>query len=219
MSTYDMNGATEYKIDETGSLFSLEFTMGAVYTKNILPTDPTIFSSLGAYNFTVSFQHDVTSDYILAITMPRALPVLQKSACPAVGLGSTYTCAADSANSLITLSGLVDVGKTLAAKTDITFSIGQSIQNPGAFIAPGQYSFLLTTGAGGKVDKGTWIDTNTTHYKGSTILAFTGAISSEVVGAVEVAITFTVYPRSVVPEDAYMVLTVPEDFEPEEDAK
>jgi len=55
MRTYDMAGSTEYKIDETGSLFFLEFTMGAVYGKSIFPTDPTIFSSLGAYNFTLSF--------------------------------------------------------------------------------------------------------------------------------------------------------------------
>jgi len=110
--------------------------------------------------------------------MPRTLPVLQKAACPVFGLGSTYTCNADSANSVITLTGLVDAGKTLPALTDLTFSIGQSIQNPGAFIAPGEYSFLLTTGIGGKVDEGIYTDTNTTHYKGSTILAFTGAISS-----------------------------------------
>ena len=219
MATYDMVGATEYKIDETGSLFFLEFTMGAVYCKNIVPTDPTIFSSQGAYNFTMSFQHPVTSDYILKITMPRLLPVLQKAACPVVGLGSVYTCNADSANSVITLSGMVDAGKTLPAKTDITFSIGQSIQNPGAFVAPGEYSFLLTTGAGGKVDEGTWTDRNTTHYKGSTIVAFTGSISSQLVGATGVAITFTVMPRSTVPADAYFVLEVPEAFEPEEDGR
>lgn len=111
--------------------------MGAVYTKSIFPTDPTIFSSSGAYNFTLSFQHDITSDYILKITMPRTLPVLQKAACPVVGLGKAYTCSADSANGVITIAGIVDVGKTLPAKTDIMFSVGQSIQNPGAFIAPG----------------------------------------------------------------------------------
>ena len=55
LATYVMAGSTEYKIDETASLFFLEFTMGAVYVTNILPTDPTIFSSLGAYNFTISF--------------------------------------------------------------------------------------------------------------------------------------------------------------------
>ena len=55
MTTYEMEGATEYKIDETGSLFFLEFTMGAVYGKSVFPSDPTIFSSLGRYNFTLSF--------------------------------------------------------------------------------------------------------------------------------------------------------------------
>jgi hypothetical protein len=151
--------------------------------------------------------------------MPRALPVLQKSACPVLGLGSAYTCTADSASGTITLTGLVSAGKTLAAETDLTFSIGQSIQNPGGFVAPGTYSFLLTTANGGEVDTGTWTDTNTTHYEGSTILAFTGSISSTVVGATGVALTFTVYPRSVVPQDAYIVLKIPEAFEPEPDGK
>jgi hypothetical protein len=72
----------------------------------------------------------------------------------------------------------------------------------------------LTTANGGAVDAGTWTDTNTTHYQGSTILAFSGTISSTVVGAEDVSISFTVYPRSVVPKDAYMILSVPEDFEP-----
>ena len=55
LSTYDMNGVTEYKIDNSGSLFFLEFTMGKVFGKSIYPTVRTIFSSAGAYNFTISF--------------------------------------------------------------------------------------------------------------------------------------------------------------------
>jgi hypothetical protein len=77
----------------------------------------------------------------------------------------------------------------------------------------------LTTANGGSVDTGTWTDTNTTHYEGSTILAFSGTISTTVVGAQSVAISFTVYPRSVVPKGAYMILTVPKDFEPEDNGK
>lgn len=118
-----MDGSTSYKIDETSSLFFLAFTMGDVYCYSVIPTDPTIFSSLGAYNFTMAFQHDIPSDYILHITLPNTIPVLQKAGCPVVGLGSPYTCAADSANGIITISGLVDPGKTLPAMTNITFSI------------------------------------------------------------------------------------------------
>lgn len=55
IATYEMSGVTEYLIDSTGSLFFLEFTMGAVYGKSIYPTVPTIFTSTGAYNFTLSF--------------------------------------------------------------------------------------------------------------------------------------------------------------------
>jgi hypothetical protein len=55
MVTYEMDGATSYKIDETSSLFFLTFTMGDVFCYSVIPTDPTIFSSSGGYNFTMAF--------------------------------------------------------------------------------------------------------------------------------------------------------------------
>lgn len=167
----------------------------------------------------MAFQHDVPSDYILKITLPSAIPVLQKAGCPVIGLGSSYTCAADSANGVITLTGLADPGKFLPAMTNITFSIQRTLQNPGAFIAPGKYSFLLTTASGGDVDGGTYIDTNATHYKGSTITSFSATISSTAVGETGVSILFTLQPLATVPKGAYFVLTVPEQFEPEGDGK
>jgi hypothetical protein len=127
----------------------------------------------------------------LKIYIAPKISVLQKSGCPVDGLGTGYTCAADSANGLIILTGLVDPGKILPSMTNITFTIKQTLQNPGAFIAPGKYSFLLTTASGGDVDGGDYTDFNTTHYRGSVILSFKAEISSTQVGAPDVTIKFT----------------------------
>jgi hypothetical protein len=63
----------------------------------------------------------------------------------------------------------------------------------------------LTSG-GGQVDKGTFVDTNATHYYGSYITAFNATISSQVAGKQPVSITFTLKPKNVVAAGAYMVL-------------
>ena len=106
---------------------------------------------------------------------------------------------------MITLRGLVGA-TTLAAGKSITFSIQQVIQNPGTFIAPGEFSFQVLTSSGGKVDQGTYTDTNATHYYGSYITAFNATISSQVAGKQPVSITFAVKPKNIVAAGAYMVL-------------
>jgi hypothetical protein len=78
-------------------------------------------------------------DYALEITVPRTLVVLQKAGCGVVGLGAAYLCAGDASGNMITLRGLVTT--TLTADKPITFSVQQVIQNPGTFIAPGEFKF------------------------------------------------------------------------------
>jgi len=62
------------------------------------------------------------------------------------------------------------------------------------------------TSAGGKVDTGTFIDTNATHYYGSYITEFNATTSSQVAGKQPVSITFTLKPKNIVAAGAYMVL-------------
>ena len=164
-----------------------------------------IYSSAGAYNFTMTFEHPILDTYALEITVPKTLQVLQKAGCGVVGLGPSYLCAGDASGNIITLRGLVGAVTLLSGKT-LTFSVQQVIQNPGTFIAPGEFGFKASTSGGGMVDTGTYIDSNATHYYGSYITEFNATSSSRVAGKQPVSITFTVKPKNVVAAGAYMVL-------------
>jgi hypothetical protein len=106
---------------------------------------------------------------------------MQKAGCTVIGVSSQYLCSGDSTANMITLKGLVGPG-TLKIGSELTFSVQSVIENPGTFIAPGEFSFTVLTSNGGKVDEGTYTDTNATHYSGSFITAFNATISSQVAG-------------------------------------
>ena len=206
VTTYHQDGS-QYLIDQllaSTKMLKLQFSTGVVTVTRIMPTDGMIYSSAGAYNFTMSFQHPILATYALEITVPRTLQVLQKAGCGVLGLGTAYLCAGDASGNMITLRGLAT--STLAADKPITFSVQQVIQNPGTFIAPGEFSFKVVTAGGGKVDTGTYTDSNATHYYGSYITEFNATSSSRVAGKQPVSITFTVKPKNVVAAGAYMVL-------------
>jgi hypothetical protein len=207
VTTYHQDGS-QYLIDRllaSEKMLKLQFSTGVVTVTRIMPTDGMIYSSAGAYNFTMSFQHPILATYALEITVPRTLQVLQKAGCGVLGLGASYLCAGDASGNMITLRGLVG-SSTLASGTPISFSVQQVIQNPGTFIAPGEFSFKVVTADGGKVDTGTFTDSNATHYYGSYITAFNATSSSRVAGKQPVSITFTLKPKNVVAAGAYMVL-------------
>lgn len=83
VTTYHQDGS-QYLIDrllDTDKMLKLQFSTGIVTVTDIMPTEGMIYSSAGAYNFTMSFQHPILDTYALEITVPKTLGVLQKAGC------------------------------------------------------------------------------------------------------------------------------------------
>ena len=114
--------------------------------------DREIYSTIGAYQFKWSAQHDITVDYLLRITMPTGVTVQQKAGCSVIGfISTTYKCNSDGANNQIVITNLVSA--TVAAGTVFVFTV-DSITNPSEFINLGVAKMELLTGTGGQVDVG-----------------------------------------------------------------
>ena len=62
-----------------------------------------------------------------------------------------YLCSGDSTSNLVTIKGLVS-DNSIKPGDELSFSVLQTITNPGEYIAPGEFKFVLISGSGGLVD-------------------------------------------------------------------
>lgn len=123
------------------------------------------------------------------------------------GVASNYKCTADAAARRISISGFAEPGTVPRPANEVVkFVVQQSIQNPGAFIAPGLFSFLLVNKDGGSIDIGEFDQNSGSLYVESFITEFYAKINDTTAGVGPVTIDFLLRPNSKVPKDAYLVL-------------
>jgi hypothetical protein len=66
ITTYNEDGAV-YKIDESSSLFYLDFQPGGITINNIIPNDVEILSAVGTWTFNFNAEHPIDTTYVMVI--------------------------------------------------------------------------------------------------------------------------------------------------------
>ena len=89
--------ASDYKIDESSTLFSTTYTGGFINVSSIIPEN-TVIGETGSYIFTWASEHATTSEYVIVITLPDTVDVNSKFGCTISGLEdyvTNYGCLSD----------------------------------------------------------------------------------------------------------------------------